>query len=623
MKISIVTAKEIFEKLNQTDEITNIEAKPGTGVSKSVMETICAFANEPELEEGYILLGAIKDESSLFPQYVIDPIIDADKIQSELATNSASMFNRSIRPHISIEQINGYNVAVIKILELPLDQKPLYFKSEGLPQGAYRRIGPTDHRCTEDDLHLFYANEKTFDSSALDNTNLGDIDELALKRYRDLRSKVNPVAEELTFSDAELLQALGCYTTDGTNRLTIAGLILFGKSKSLRRIFPMQRVDYIRVNGVDWVSDPDERYTTIDMRGPLITLIFRIIDAIYSDLPKGFRLEKSIQADAVGMPIKVLREVITNALMHRSYRVSSPIQVIRYDNRLEILNPGFSLKSEELLGTPGSETRNPFIAAVFHETNLAETKGSGIRAMKRLLQSAQLAPPTFSSNRDSNKFTARLLLHHFLSKSDIDWLSNFESFDLNDTQKQALIFIRETGAIDNNAYRQLSDSDTLKSSNDLRQLREFGLFDQKGKGRATYYIPTPKISQFNLNTEALKINTEVGNLTTEPIDLSTEAKKDNTEEKKFREYQISDDLKEKILSLKTRERDPEKIKVIIEELCKDAPLKLTDLSVILQKDENWISRTYIKPLIDEERLIYTYPTMVNHPNQSYKKNSNM
>ena len=132
----------------------------------------------------------------------------------------------------------------------------------------------------------------------------------------------------------------------------------------------MMRVDYIRIPGNEWIANPDERFTTVDMRGPLLTLVFRIVDAIYSDLPKGFRLEdKDIQADTIGMPVKALREAVTNALMHRSYRVNSPIQVIRYDNRLEIVNPGFSLKSEEQLGSPGSETRNPYIAAVFHETN--------------------------------------------------------------------------------------------------------------------------------------------------------------------------------------------------------------------------------------------------------------
>ncbi len=75
--------------------------------------------------------------------------------------------------------------------------------------------------------------------------------------------------------------------------------------------------------------------------------------------------EDDVQATATGLPIKALREAIVNALMHRSYYEHRPTQIIRYDNRIEIINPGFSLKSEEKLGSPGSETRNPFIAAVF------------------------------------------------------------------------------------------------------------------------------------------------------------------------------------------------------------------------------------------------------------------
>lgn len=103
----------------------------------------------------------------------------------------------------------------------------------------------------------------------------------------------------------------------------------------------------------------------------------RIIHAISDDLPKGFVLtDENIQAKHVGLPLRVLREAVVNALIHRSYRENRPIQIIRYPNRIEISNPGFSLKSEDKLGEPGSVNRNPFIASIFHETNLAETKGS-------------------------------------------------------------------------------------------------------------------------------------------------------------------------------------------------------------------------------------------------------
>lgn len=41
------TAKELFELLNSFDEDRRIEAKSASAVGKSMMETVCAFSNEP------------------------------------------------------------------------------------------------------------------------------------------------------------------------------------------------------------------------------------------------------------------------------------------------------------------------------------------------------------------------------------------------------------------------------------------------------------------------------------------------------------------------------------------------------------------------------------------------
>jgi ATP-dependent DNA helicase RecG len=377
------------------------------------------------------------------------------------------MFNIPVRPELSVEKVNGNTVVKIFIHELPQRQKPLYFKAEGLPSGAMRRTGSTDQHCTDDDMHVFYQDSSSFDQTPVKGTSLADLNGHAIKRYRALREKVNPVAEELTYDDAELLQALGCANREKPAELNMSGLMLFGTSAAQRRTFPMLRVDYIRVPGNTWVQNPDDRFTTIDMRGPLILVLYKLIDAVNSDLPKGFLLDDDIQATHTGLPLKALREAIVNALMHRSYREHRPTQIIRYDNRIEIINPGFSLKSEERLGSPGSETRNPFIAAVFHDTNLAETKGSGIRAMRRLMEQSHLAPPTFESSRNNNEFVSRLLLHHFMDTYDLEWLRQFDAFNLSSGQKQALVFVREVGAIDNHTYRQMADTNIIKSSADL------------------------------------------------------------------------------------------------------------------------------------------------------------
>lgn len=610
--------KELIDRLNQTDECSTIEAKKGSAIDRSIMETICAFSNEPELRGGHILLGIEKDEMSLFPFYTVTGVHDTDKLQLDLSTQCASIFNQPIRPEITVEKIGEKSVLHVFVAELPSGQKPVYFKNEGLPRGAYRRIGSSDQRCTDDDMFVFYNKEDTLDSTIVNDSSLDDISEDAVNLYRTLRSKVNPYAEELQYNDIDLLQALGCIKKLNRDfKLTYAGLLIFGKRLSHRRLLPMVRVDYVRVPGNEWVENPDERFTTVDMRGPLLELVQRTFSTIADDLPKGFLLpESELQAESIGLPTRVLREAIVNAFIHRSYRENQPIQIIRYGNRLEIINPGFSLKPEEHLGEPGSKNRNPYIAAIFHETNLAETKGSGIRTMKSLMEKAKLIPPTFESNHGKNQFTTRLLLHHFLNENDLKWLSSFENLSLNENQKRALIFVKEAGAIDNSVYRQLNGVDVLKSSNELRALREKEILEQKGKSRSTYYIPGSLFEQ-GLKNEVTDILDKTF-LSVSPSELNAPVEDSITPVDLKLKNTLPDILRVKIDFLPDRINDQSILKELLIELCAWRPLKSSELSGLLGKSEKYLLRNFISPLRESGDLEYEYPEMPNHPDQAYK-----
>jgi ATP-dependent DNA helicase RecG len=600
--------KDIIDMLNATDECVYIEAKKGSKIDKSILETVCAFSNEPGLGGGYIVLGVERDDNTLFPYYTVTGVDEPDKIQSDLSSQCASVFNTVVRPEMEVEKLSNGNLAIkVFIPELPDAQKPLYFNNQNLPKGAFRRIGSSDQRCTDDDLFIFFNNEDSFDSSIIKESSIDDISEDALSIYRKLRERVNPAAEELTYDDNELLQSLGCLKRENSNwYLTYTGLLVFGKRQSLRRLLPMVRVDYIRIPGNDWVSDPENRFTTIDMRGPLIELVQRTFNSIADDLPKGFLLpENELQAESIGLPVKVLREAIVNAFIHRTYRENQPIQIIRYGNRIEIKNPGFSLKPEDQLGEPGSKNRNPFIAAIFHETNLAETKGSGIRTMRKLMEQANMVPPTFESDHSSNQFTTRLLLHHFLSEEDILWLHSFDQFELNDSQKRSLIFIRETGAIDNPAYRQLNGCDILKASSELRSLRDLNILIQKGKGRATYYQINP---EFIINVPK-SLSDQFEGLSDQFEDLSDQFEGLLGE--------LPAELVIKIIGLGKRSNDKEKVSQVILDLCLWQPLSIKQLSSILNRNENYMLG-FITPLREQGLLEYVYPDMPNHPQQAYK-----
>ena len=634
------TAKEIFEELNSFDENRRIEAKSASAVGKSMMETVCAFANEPGLQGGYLLLGAkrVGMTGDGKPIYEPENIENSDKIQSDFVAMCNSVFNIHIRPIIQVEEYQGKTVVVVKIEELPVSQKPVYFAKRGLPDGAFRRIGPSDEKCSEEDMYLFYQSADTCDSCVVDDTDLDDIDENALGFYRRLRKEVNPEAEELSLNDMDLLRALGAIkkTKDGGYHLTYTGLLVFGKQMSLRRLVPSFRVDYIRISGNQWMADGNNRFEqTIDMRGPLMLMVNKACSAVMDDLPKGFELKDSLQASTPSiLPNKVLREAIVNAFIHRSNRVNQPIQIIRYSNRIEIHNPGYSLKSPELWGEPGSELRNPRISEIFHDTNLAETKGTGMGAMRRLMKEAGLMPPTFESNHEANKFTARLLLHHFLSKENMVWLSQYSEYNLINEQKLALVFVREVGAIDNLTYRQLDTTIThARARLEIHRLCELGFLVKKGQGRNTYYVKTEKVVSLG---EMLPHQGEMFH-GEEKINHGKEEKKGGIyhgeeeiyhgkEEKNGEMFhalnrdallaELPEELKKQILVMKKWTPKNEMEQIIIS-LCSLRPYSIVELELLLQRSQKALKSFLIKALLESNKLFYWIPEMIRHPQQKY------
>ena len=655
------TAKELFAELNSFDENRRIEAKSASAVGKSMMETVCAFANEPGLCGGYLLLGAKRTGMAEDGRPVYEPenIENTDKVQSDFVAMCNSMFNVRIRPIINVEEYLGKTVIVVKIEELPESQKPAYFAKRGLPEGAFRRIGPSDEKCSEEDMYLFYQSADTYDSCIVDDADLDDIDENALNFYRKLRKEVNPDAEELTLNDVDLLRALGAIKKNkqGGYDLTYTGLLVFGKQMSLRRLVPSFRVDYIRISGNQWLADGDNRFEqTIDMRGPLILMVNKACSAVMDDLPKGFELKKdSMQASTPAiLPNKVLREAIVNSYIHRSNRVNQPIQIIRYSNRIEIHNPGYSLKPQDDWGEPGSMLRNPRISEIFHDTNLAETKGTGIGAMRRLMKEAGLMPPTFESNHEANKFTARLLLHHFLSKENMEWLAQYAEFGLVNEQKLALVFVREVGAIDNATYRQLDSSIThARARLEIHKLCDLGFLEKKGQGRNTYYIRTSKVVSLGerlrpqhgtlgerYQGEGERYQGEGERYQGEDERYQGENERYQGEDERYQgevgtfgeRYQginreellllLPDDIKKRIDEVGKRVPKDVLNKLVVD-MCSIVPLSMDDLSVLLHRNSKSFKNKNIKVLLEPKQLFYWIPEMINHPLQKYVADPSM
>ena len=141
--------------------------------------------------------------------------------------------------------------------------------------------------------------------------------------------------------------------------------------------------------------------------------------------------------------------------------------------------------------------------------------------MRESMEQAGLTPPLFESDRGNDQFVARYFFHHFLGAEDIAWLAQFKDLHLSEDEAKALIVVREAGAINNGTYRELSKVDTLTASQSLCRLRDAGLLAQKGRGSATYYVPTEKLLDNGLSSNPPSLSSKPDGLSSNPDSLSS------------------------------------------------------------------------------------------------------
>ncbi|MFN7908493.1 MAG: ATP-binding protein, partial [Microcystis sp.] len=369
----------------------------------------------------------------------------------------------------------------------------------------------------------------------------------------------------------------------------------------------------------------------------------RLITLVLNDLPKAFSLDENgiHRREIPIIPRRVIREAIVNAVMHRNYRERSAVQIIRFSDRLEIHNPGYSLKPTDEFDQPTSKTRNEKIATVLHEVNMAETKGSGGRVMLEKMLEANLTLPLFVSNRDRDYFRVTLFTHHFLDDEDIQWLTQFKNHTLSTDETKALVVLRQVGMINNLIYRVTNDVDTLTASHHLRRLRDAGLLEQQGKGSATCYTlasgaqsarpdrdkdsnPESNARDHSLSRQLDTSNPDSSTEGTES--LSGQLDTSNPDSSTFASKQLeldlfavveSESLKERLASLGKRPGTKE-IRELILDLCEIKDRSSSELASLLQRSRKHLLCEHIKPLIQEGELEYTNPEKLNDPHQTYR-----
>jgi ATP-dependent DNA helicase RecG len=118
----------------------------------------------------------------------------------------------------------------------------------------------------------------------------------------------------------------------------VSGLLLFANNPSA--LLPRKcAVKIIRYETKEDEPERDYLKETISVEGTSMHLISETV-RIVTEIMSSIRVWTPTGLKAMQYPPEAVWEIITNAIIHRDYSISDDVQILIYDNRIEILSPG-------------------------------------------------------------------------------------------------------------------------------------------------------------------------------------------------------------------------------------------------------------------------------------------
>ena len=134
----------------------------------------------------------------------------------------------------------------------------------------------------------------------------------------------------------------------------------------------------------------------------------------YEQILGSKRIEKEL------IPEKAFREVIANALIHRTWDVNSNIRISMYEDKIEVSSPGglpSGISEKEYLNGQISQLRNPILANIFFRLKYIEMFGTGIRRINESYKDYSVKP-AFEIFENSIKITLPIITTRLFLTTD-------------------------------------------------------------------------------------------------------------------------------------------------------------------------------------------------------------
>ena len=234
--------------------------------------------------------------------------------------------------------------------------------------------------------------------------------------------------------------------------------------------------------------------------GPIWEQIDEAFQFVLRNIHLGATIVGIYRQDIYEIPPDAIRELIINAMVHRSYLDHGTIQVAVYDNRLEITSPGKLPMGQtmERIKEGYSKIRNEALAHAFAYMNLIEHWGSGIPRIIYKVKAAGLREPEFIGG----KIDLRINIYrgqvdgtivdlndpNAAVKPPVNRRETADKMPANEQEQQIYKYVSENVGITTAQAMKLLGIKQRRAREILVKMVENGWLKKEGASRSTIYV---------------------------------------------------------------------------------------------------------------------------------------
>ena len=375
-------------------ESDRVERKRSVADGKAIRRNICAFANDlPGHGEPGVLLIGVEDDGRISGTPIDDELL-------RRITGVRDDGNILPMPSLTVEKRKLGEGEVAVVLVEPARFPPVRFRGR-----VWVRVGPTVRQATPDEevrlSERRRAGDLPFDQRPCESASLSDLDKgVVREQYLPAAVAAEVLEENRRPFEMQLrsLRLLGA----GSPAPVWGALLAFARDPLAW--LPGAYVQFLRIAGHE-ITDPilDQKSLTGRVADVLRTLE-QLLGLNIRTRTEVASVERELREP--DYPTEALRQLVRNAVMHRSYQNNTPIRVYWYEDRVEIVSPGglFGRVGENEFGEGVTDYRNPFVAEIMTHLGFAQKFGVGIPIAKKRLEANGNPPPEFSFSH--NQVTA-------------------------------------------------------------------------------------------------------------------------------------------------------------------------------------------------------------------------